>query len=58
MIVSRVPGVELGAKDRGGETQPQIHLSRCYVPQHHIPVRGGAQQLTTAAVPAEVQGER
>ena len=54
----RVSGVELYLKDRGGEAKTEVHITRCHIPQHHIPVSGRAEQLATTMIPTENMGER
>ena len=38
-----VSGVELCAEYGGGEPETKVHVARGNVPQHHIPVSGGAE---------------
>ena len=52
----RVSGVELCMKDRGGETKTEVHITRCHIPQHHIPVSGRTEQLATTTIPTENMG--
>lgn len=49
---SSVPWVELGVEDGGRETEAEVHISRGYVPEDHIPVCGRTEEFTTTAVPA------
>jgi hypothetical protein len=48
-----VSGVELCAEDGGGETETEVHIAGGNVPQHHVPVSGGAEELSATAAPAE-----
>ena len=54
----RVSGVELGAEDGGRKPEPKVHVTCRHVPQHHIPVSGGAEELTTTPVPAAADSHR
>ena len=49
--------MELGLQDRRLEPELDIDLTRGNVPQQHIPIRGGAQQLGPTPVPATGEGE-
>ena len=44
--------MELGLEDGRLEPELDVNLTRGNVPQQHIPVRGGAQQLGPTPVPA------
>ena len=52
MVNVRVSGVELGAEDGGWKPELKVHVTCRHVPQHHIPVSGGAEEFATTPVPA------
>lgn len=58
MVNVRVSGVKLGAEDGRRKPEPKVHITCCHVPQHHIPVSGRAEELTTTPVPAAADSHR
>ena len=44
---------------RRRESESEVYVSTGHIPHYHVPVSGGAEQLTTTAVPAvELRGWR
>ena len=53
-----VSGVELCVEDGGGETETEVHIAGGNVPQHHVPVSGGAEELSATTTPAEADTQQ
>ena len=45
-------------EDGGGETETEVHIAGGNVPQHHVPVSGGAEELSATTTPAEADTQQ